>query len=73
MLMKEEPAVFLVEFCEVNLFLKLVYLFKEMEKSRLIYIIVINTNDVFVRPLFQKLLQSIYKESSSNLIIVEVV
>ena len=43
-----------------------------MEKSRLIYIIVINTNDGFGRPLFQKLLQSVYKESSSNLIILEV-
>ena len=72
MLMKEEPAVFLVEFCEVNLFLKLVYLFKEMEKSRLIYIIVINTNDKYGRPLFQKLLQSIYKENSSNVVILEV-
>ena len=71
-LMKEEPAVFLVELCEVDFLLKLVYRFNKMEKRRLIYIIVINTNDGFGRSPFQKLLQSIYKEQSLNLVILEV-
>ena len=43
-----------------------------MENSGLIYIIVINTNDGFGRPLFQKLLQLIYKEKGSDLVILEV-
>ena len=71
MLMKEEPAVFLVELGEVDFLVKLVYFLKKMEKSRLIYMIVINTNDGLSSPVFQRFLQLI-TEKISNFVILEV-